>query len=72
MCPFKYSYALNNVSYVFSTDKIVVETPPKDMAVETGSTVLLSCFVPDAKKITWLKDGKELLSTQHTVGLAKN
>lgn len=42
------------------------------MAVETGSTVLLSCFVPDAKKITWLKDGKELLSTQHTVGLAKN
>lgn len=61
-----------NASFVFSSDKIVVETPPEDTAVESGSTVLLSCFVPDAKKITWFKDGKQLLSTQHTVGLAKN
>lgn len=46
---------------------LVVETPPEDTAVESGSTVLLSCFVPDAKKITWFKDGKQLLSTQHTI-----
>ncbi|XP_061187597.1 uncharacterized protein LOC133195693 [Saccostrea echinata] len=46
---------------------LAVEAGPMDTVVEIGSTALLSCFVPAAKRITWYKDNTQLTSSHYLI-----